>query len=86
MIIYESYYYDDITLNTFEMIKGRGYVSPGAGFRIAVNRQIQIIVSVDYSAEFSKSQYKYSDSPFYDDIRKTSLQYFKFNIGVGYQK
>ena len=87
MPVYGVHYYG-ATPYTIKMAGGGAYLSPGLGFRIAINNLVQIIATAEYSYETSQrtlTEYvagKPHDLP----TKTTGVNFFKINIGIGFQK
>ncbi|MEI7896154.1 MAG: hypothetical protein WCJ26_03905 [bacterium] len=83
MSVYEYRYVTD-KVHTISMVGGGFYFSPGIGLRIAVSKLIQIIASMEYSYEKSKRTLTSASLAY--PVETSALNYFKFNIGIGFQK
>ena len=85
MTVYAEYYWGGIPqAYTFKVVGGGIYLSPGIGLRIAVTKLIQMITTVEYSYESLKNTLIYEASQY--PSNKYGINFFKFNIGIGFQK
>jgi hypothetical protein len=79
---------DDYT-NTYIFIvrKGGVMVSPGFGFRVMVNKLIQVTLEAEYSYEQSSMQTIHYETleTFSNTEDKLKLNFFKIKLGIGFQ-
>jgi len=79
-----SYNYRDVNDYIFQIAGGGIYLSPGFGLRIAATKLIQVIASVEYSYELYTRKLSSETQQF--GLTHYGLNFFKFNIGIGFQK
>jgi hypothetical protein len=73
--------------STAQVIKGGIHLSLGIGIRIAINRSVQIIPSVEYCYEKGKtlSTYVTNYQNYYETYGTFKNNIFRINIGIGFQ-